>query len=661
MGLADQNNIGDTYKRDTPVLNREEEEQPKSAVPLEVVPEQIISGRYKVINQLGKGGMGFVYLVEEISSGRKFALKTISSEKSERAFKRFQLEARATSLLKHPNIVQIEDFGWIGDDHPFFVMEYSPGQTLSEAIKAKGPFEEKNAIDLFIVICNALAYAHCQSIVHRDIKPSNIMLSNEKGRELEIKVLDFGIAKVFRDETAFNTLTRTGEIFGSPFYMSPEQCLGREIDLRSDIYSLGCVFFEMLTGHPPFLSDNALTTMLKHQTEAPISLSEATLGKKFTSGVEHIVATMLAKNPNDRYPNLLQAVDDLRTLQRGSQLKPRMSPQEMAKSESKRRKPVLIASISAVTLVIATLLFFMLQPASKTDNHRPMSIYPPTDLPDMQSLRPTKTPHVTNYYSDGITNHSGMRTFNFPPQPIGSYGHGYDEERFTSAKGPCSIRVPMGFIVTGDYTVLSGFRPDEIEKLSTRGVAIDDSAIELIKNWQTLKYLGVNQTDVTDKSIATLQGLPPLWGLSVVGTNLSARGLCRLNFDSIRYLNVDQVQSVNELLPKLRSSSQLVRLDLASTGLKDADLKAISQIPHLLTLDIRDNAITDQGFSELAKSSSLKDVWLSGTRLTPRCIETIQKMPHLRSLTILLNSWSPKERADFISAAKKVHCQVRYH
>jgi Leucine-rich repeat (LRR) protein len=126
-------------------------------------------------------------------------------------------------------------------------------------------------------------------------------------------------------------------------------------------------------------------------------------------------------------------------------------------------------------------------------------------------------------------------------------------------------------------------------------------------------------------------------------------------------LNVDQVQSVNELLPKLRTSSQLVRLDLASTGLKDADLKAISQIPHLLTLDLRDNAITDQGFSELAKSPSLTDVWLSGTRLTPRCIETIQKMPHLRTITILLNSWSPKERADFISAAKKVHCQVSNH
>ena len=259
-----------------------------------------IAERYKVIEKLGAGGMGAVYLVEEGSTDRRLALKTVITQgATDRNFKRFEMEAKATRLLQHESLVQIYDYGLIDNNQPFFAMEYCQGQNLSQRIKADGPLPVDRAIEMFIAICNALTYAHSQGVVHRDLKPSNVMIT-----ENNVKILDFGIAKVLREGDEFNTITQTGEIFGSPLYMSPEQCLGRSVDQRSDVYSLGCMFFEALTGSPPFFGETALATMLKHQSETPQTLKEATLGREFSRDLETIIAHMLEKSPVDRYPDL---------------------------------------------------------------------------------------------------------------------------------------------------------------------------------------------------------------------------------------------------------------------------------------------------------------------------------------------------------------------
>jgi serine/threonine-protein kinase len=187
---------------------------------------------------LGKGGMGLVYKVEQIFLGQELALKTIDKgELTDISLRRFQTEARAVFSVNHPNIVALHDFGLLDETTPFMVMELATGRTLAEILQDRSLTLDE-ALSLFIQVCFGLAHAHENGVIHRDIKPSNIMLMDGMpwGTEGSVKILDFGIAKlVHHEEGEIQALTRTGEIFGSPLYMSPEQCLGGKVDHRSDI------------------------------------------------------------------------------------------------------------------------------------------------------------------------------------------------------------------------------------------------------------------------------------------------------------------------------------------------------------------------------------------------------------------------------------------
>jgi len=190
--------------------------------------DHVVGGRYKILEQIGKGGMGIVYKVEQVFVGKKFALKTIDARHlSDATTRRFQHEARATFAVDHPNIVSVHDYGLLDDRTPFLAMELVTGHTLSAQLAARSLTVEE-AIPIFVQVCFGLAHAHKLGIVHRDIKPSNIMIidSAEAGTEGSVKILDFGIAKFTHHEDGeIQALTKTGEIFGSPLYMSPEQCM----------------------------------------------------------------------------------------------------------------------------------------------------------------------------------------------------------------------------------------------------------------------------------------------------------------------------------------------------------------------------------------------------------------------------------------------------
>jgi serine/threonine-protein kinase len=258
---------------------------------------RIIDGRYRLDFKLGSGGMGAVYSATRLSIGDEVAIKILHQDHLDdpQAAGRFRREAQTAARLKHPNAVSIYDFGITSDGLQYLVMELIEGQSLRDMIKMQGRILPSAVAEIAQQLCAALDEAHRQNIVHRDVKPDNIIIHLAPGG-LRVKVLDFGIAKL-KDKTASN-LTQTGSVMGTPHYMSPEQCLGEELDCRADIYSLGCVLYEMLCGTVPFNAPVSTAVAIQHVNQAPPPLREK--NPAISPEVERVVLRTLEKRPEAR-------------------------------------------------------------------------------------------------------------------------------------------------------------------------------------------------------------------------------------------------------------------------------------------------------------------------------------------------------------------------
>ena len=256
-----------------------------------------IEGRYRIDAKIGVGGMGAVYRAARLLISDEVAIKILHPEHVSEpgASERFKREAQAAARLKHPNAVFIIDFGITSDGIVYLVMELLHGQSLRQIIKQEGPLKPSAAAEILNQICGALDEAHRLQIVHRDLKPDNIVVKNTING-LHVKVLDFGIAKL-RDLSA-NILTQTGGVMGTPHYMSPEQCLGEEIDHRSDIYSLGIVLYEMLAGVVPFNRPTSTAVVVQQVNDPPPPLRK--INAAISPAVEAVVLQALAKKQEDR-------------------------------------------------------------------------------------------------------------------------------------------------------------------------------------------------------------------------------------------------------------------------------------------------------------------------------------------------------------------------
>ena len=257
------------------------------------------------ISLLGVGGMSRVYKARQTLLDRFVAVKVLSRQAllTETALKRFSVEAKLTSSLSHPNIVQVMNHGISADGQAYLVMELVEGNPLSEVISKDAPISYRRFQNIFIPLLSALEHAHGKGIIHRDIKPSNIIISHDvNGKELA-KLVDFGIAKALVDPAGASPtpeLTKTGFAIGSPTYMSPEQCLGSELDCRSDLYSLACVMYESLSGEPPYVADSSLDVMYKHMHQARIMTKELSARMEIPETLIKAILWPLNKEPSKR-------------------------------------------------------------------------------------------------------------------------------------------------------------------------------------------------------------------------------------------------------------------------------------------------------------------------------------------------------------------------
>jgi DNA-binding NarL/FixJ family response regulator/tRNA A-37 threonylcarbamoyl transferase component Bud32 len=273
----------------------------KTGTNLSIRPGTVIGDRYTIEEEIGSGGMSTVYRAKHNVVQRLVAIKMLHRQllTEEVQVSRFYQEAKTAGILNHANIVTVFDFGLTSQHQPFLVMDYVNGTCLDKEID-KGPIELKRNIKIFTQVCDALAHAHKKGIIHRDLKPSNIMLITDEDTTDFVKLLDFGIAKIANDANGDVRLTRTGDLFGTPLYMSPEQCETKPTDARSDIYSLGCVMYEALTGRVPFVCDSPFQAMSSHVYEEPSRLPFLVPGKAVPAELDAILFQMLAKAPDAR-------------------------------------------------------------------------------------------------------------------------------------------------------------------------------------------------------------------------------------------------------------------------------------------------------------------------------------------------------------------------
>jgi serine/threonine protein kinase len=682
-----------------------------------IKPDVILGGKYKVISLLGKGGMGTVYRVLQIFLNKELALKTLDEHAVPKAgLQRFQIEARAASSLNHANLVQVHDFGLLDNGNPYLVMDFVDGITFADHLKLHGPLDLGHVPSLFSQACFGLLAAHQQGIVHRDIKPGNLMLVNNKelGSEGSVKIVDFGIAKItMRESGEIQALTKTGEIFGSPLYMSPEQCIGGTVDQRSDIYSLGCVLFEMLTGTPPHLGPNALATMMLHDSGKIPTLKEASLGNEFPLAIEQVLAKMLRRNPSERYQNIGMVAHDLSVACKGAAMPKTASPAK-AKAPPKRSKIVVSMSLnkligigSFVVLITATIsgttvYYFKSGPHAATPRNQPQVIIPETepdtiaeitgDVDNSLHQAEAKLAKANPIVSKPVlVDHKPMREFTFPSYSIGKlYRYqGFEPADFlkqanflNQANGlvHVPIDVPLVFFVQecSAETTATLATPSLFEKIGTTefhglalegeppklgGISFKERAKNIAKiigvaqTWTNLEFVSLRNFRIDD-ALKALNKLKHLKNLQIIKCKLdSLQSAAQPVFRQLTGLRLEQVDPkiAKNILKQVDGSSNLQTLILSSTSPGNFDyLEGCSKLSFLEVNGV--NAyLDDDQLRNLSKVKSLKILYISSDKTPELQIkEILRRLTQLKEIRLPKDLYTINDVRNFTALSDKV-------
>ena len=315
---------------------------------------QTLNDRYEVLERIGEGGFGTIYLAKQVKMDRQVALKVLNPYMSDdpKLVERFRREAKAACNLKDPHTIITYDFDQTPDGVLYLAMEYLRGRTLFEVLEEEGGLSVERTIHILSQCCSSLAEAHDMGIVHRDIKPENIFLEERPGHHDYVKILDFGIAKIVSGDAAQSpALTAAGQTLGTLEYMSPEQLTGKPLDGRSDIYALGILAYEMLTGTLPFESDNPASIISGHLRQQPQPPSTVAPEAGIPEALDRIILKMLAKNREERYPDAATLKKELDALIRSSGTLRILSPKDKPKGRAGSYLLIALAVFAAAAAV----------------------------------------------------------------------------------------------------------------------------------------------------------------------------------------------------------------------------------------------------------------------------------------------------------------------
>lgn len=511
---------------------------------------EFIAERYEIVATIGAGGVGTVYKVFDPLLNKFFAIKILQRNSDGAKAARLQREAMSAGKLNHPHICRIDNFGQTEDGSPYMVMEYLEGRDLSDILKEEGRLTLLSALEIAIQISGALSYAHQHGVIHRDLKPANVLLLKDSS-ETFVKLLDFGVAK---GETLSSDLTQKGVIVGSPLYMSPEQIKGEETKAASDIYSFGCMLFEILTGEPPLKTNSVVETFSMHKSKEAPKLSSVA---NFPDSLTNLVAQCLNKEPAQRPARFYDILKELEKIQI-EVLNPisentnenQFDPIEQAKAF--RKKIILIGCVCSVLALIA------LSTSLISKDIQTREVLPESILSEKSGL---------NQAADEFFDERGNRSNLFIPD---------------SRYGNLAKRaVPS--VTDADIKLLEG---QKFFKLSFDGSQVNGSGLKYIVD-SGVKQLRMQQVEVTDENMKYIAQMKDLCNLSLQSDCLSDKGLTYISdarkFNSLE-LHSDKI--TNRGISSIKHLDNCTHLSFRGKNLTIDCIKAIGKSKNLQTLEL---------------------------------------------------------------------------
>lgn len=621
--------------------------------------------QYAPIEELGRGGMGVVYKCTDRKMLNDVAVKVIGWNPSNDEIIRFQKEAKALAKLQHPNILGIHHFGHSDDDSLFIVMELLTGRSLSSLIESEivPPFED--ALTIFIQICDGLSHAHRKDVLHRDVKPSNIFVQRTERGDIKTTITDFGLAKLLNED---QRQTKTGIALGSPAYISPEQASGKDVDERSDLYSVGCLMFEVLTGQKPFQATTVPALIMKQINEPPPRLSDVAADRNYPEEIEEIIAKCLKKDPDERYASATELRTDLQDLKdKGVVVYGQIENSSQSGSASRMdeflmtglqltkpkhplaRKAALVAASLILTGVMAYLIVNM--------NTAPIDT---SVSPEVKKMTISGS-NESSDYGDMLLKEHVHSYHKSPPEWVQCRFKGGGVKLVDVANQARATKKAPGawpYYIDCRDSDLNDEQLNTITFLELLGLRLDRTHItdESLKNSvnkiTTLKELCISGTKITDAGIKNLTDLKDLGSINIAeNTELTDESIATLSkMKSINFICAMFCPKITgSTFGALRKVRPSIGLSIGGSNINNENLKLLEGAP-LIYLDAQRTDLTDKDLEVISKFETLTGLLLHGNHKITGT--GLMKLSRLKKLVVLGIHDCPKIERSAISELK---------
>lgn len=640
----------------------------------------IVGESYRIKSLIGEGGMGNVFSAEHLIIHKEYALKMLAPDQiTQENWNRFQAEGKAIAKLNHPNIVKIYNMGVDQTGFPYYVMDLLEGVSLHELIQTNRTPEYTDLLLIFAQMASALNYAHSKGIIHRDFKPSNIMILDDKEQqsaELKAMLVDFGIAKLVTldklNKADAQKLTQTGNIFGTPFYMSPEQCMGSALDGRSDIYSFGCSLFEALSGRPPFVGKSATETVMMHVSQKAPTLQSVS-GIAYGAEMESFVAKLLQKDRDHRHQSMERVELDLKRLLHNKPISTTARAVGFKEASIEAGPRDCPASRRITTLSVAAVAILALGAIAglAVVNHKDSRQSEAKAIADGKSLTaekpdlmdgagldpemPIKMPaeeelnRVRNYLESGKKVTSDRKgatrilhlpqficgTLRFPPAFNAQQSTEQEAATSAAAIGDTTVPADKQILLLVDRVknnlvwmrpkILKAFAECDLEGLKLTAPSVSgelfmaedpnkvrtmtDALLVNARDWKKLYFVELYGVTLSQQGLEALAKMPSLTHFSMFADSFDARKLMNEPFiDKLKYLKISGLSNVNDLLKSMGGKQNIEQILLHRMPVEKESLAALKDCKHLKFLEFKKVDVDKQFLEELNKMPQLQAV-----------------------------------------------------